>query len=72
MYMFCDEVRGKKKTHFTLIIMGNRNLNEKLGVCTAFESSARKGIIQLFFFFLRIRTIQLNMASMRVSLKLTP
>ena len=51
MYMFCDEVRGKKKTHFTLIIMGNRNLNEKLGVCTAFESSARKGIIQLFFFF---------------------
>ena len=54
MYMFCDEVRGrkkKKKTHFTLIIMGNRNLNEKLGICTAFESSARKGIIQLFFFF---------------------
>ena len=51
--MFCDEVREKKKkkTHFTLIIMGNRNLNEKLGVCTAFESSARKGIIQLFFFF---------------------
>ena len=71
MYMLCDEVRGKKKkTHFTLIIMGNRNLNEKLGICTAFESSARKGIIQLFF--LRIRTIQLNMASMRVSLKLTP
>ena len=51
MYMFCDEVRGKKKTHFTLIIMGNRNLNEKLGICTAFESSARKGIIQFFFFF---------------------
>ena len=51
MYMLCDEVRGGKKNHFTLIITGNRNLNEKLGVCTAFESSARKGIIQLFFFF---------------------
>jgi len=50
----------KKKNHFTLIIIGNRNLNKELDVCIAFESSARKG------------TIQLNIASMRGSLKLIP